>query len=494
MFAAILFIFYLQTKSVKASLLALFYPVVSIIYVFAVALYFGMVLNVMTVMSVSFLIVIGSAYGLHFYNGVLRFGKDVRKKMFRPIFYSMSTTAAGFLSFLFVNIQAFREMGLLVSAGLGLNFLLLFTSGYELMARVGSKTTKKTILLKVSSKRVGIGVLISVVILVVVSPLLLRNIVVGMDQVAYFNEKSEISQAMGILRDHFSYREPVYIVLKKGSSFTLRDGEVLREIVVKLSNIDGISSVQFPTSYPLPALLLARRFQPVVSYFVADNQTIRLVANLTSVGYTKSLQLKEQIQNVLKDYANYSFTLASAAFVVEEINAQIVRNQLQTFLVSLLFIFVMILIAFRNVPLSLIIVLPVMLTGLVNFIFMSVMKIRLEIASSIVASILIGLVVDYSIHLAHDLRVARDVDASIKNVGMPILTNAMGLIAGFLVLSFSELALFRNLSWLLCLGIGFGCAFTLFSEPLILERILASRVQNDLIEKDSRKASKAAAK
>ncbi len=482
MFAIILFVFFIQTRCLKATLLALFYPVMSIVLVFAVALSFGMVLNVMTVMSISFLIVIGSAYGLHFYNGVLRFGKDVRKKMFRPIFYSMATTAAGFLSFLFVNIQAFREMGLLVSTGLILNFILLFTSGYELLEENNGKSVKTSLILKLNSRKIGTALLIAITILILFTPLILKNLTIGMDQASYFSERSDVGQAVKILKDNFSYREPIYVVLRKSSVFTLTDGEIIHEIIEKLRNINGISSVQFPISYPIPTLLLARRFQPAISFFVADSQTIRLMVNMTSESYTRSLEIKQEIERILESYKDYSYTLASVAFVVQEMNSQIVKNQLQTLFISLLFIFIAVLIAFRDIFLSMTIILPVALTALMNFVFMSVLKIRLEMSSSIVASILTGLVVDYSIHLAHDLRMTRDINITIQNIVMPILTNALGLIAGFLVLVFSQLLLFRNVSVLLCVGIAFGCIFTLFAEPLILQKLCpaTNRDQNKL--------------
>ncbi|WP_245530571.1 efflux RND transporter permease subunit [Pseudothermotoga thermarum] len=477
MFFVIFIIFYFQTRSFVASLIALCYPVISIVVVLAVALSFGMVLNVMTVMSVSFLIIIGSAYGLHFYNGVLRFKKDVRKHMFRPIFYSMVTTAIGFLSFLFVKIQAFRELGMLVSSGLAVDFILLFTSGYELLSKTAQEIVKPPIFLKISSRKIGMAIFVLVLLAAISSPLLLKNILVGMDQVMYFDKKSEIRRATEILRNYFSYREPIYVMLEKSSPFNLKDGETVLEIIDKLNKLNGVSSVQFPTSFSLPSLIIARRFQPAVSFFVADNRTIRLVVNMTPEGYTKSLQLKSEIEKILKDY-EYSYTLASVAFVVEEINSQIVKNQLETLFVSLIFIFVAVLAAFRKFVLSWTILVPIFATALMNFAFMSLLKVRLEISTSMVASILIGLVVDYSIHLAHDLRMTEDIDQTIRNIALPIFTNALGLIAGFTVLFFSKLALFRNVSVLLCLGIAFGCLFTIFSQPMILQKVLIMKKQS----------------
>lgn len=467
-FLVILSIFYLQTRSLKASLVSLLVPVLANLIVYGLTTLMGMELNTMTVMCVSFLIVIGSAYGLHFYNGVVRFGDRVRKEMFRPIFFSMFTTAIGFLSFLFVEITAFRQLGLMVSSGLALVFLILFTSGYELLCDE-RKVRRETVLLRIKSERVGRVLLIISLVLVALTFALLPKIDVGMDQASYFSKDSQVARALRILTEEFSYREPVYIMIEKDALFTVKDSEIIRSILRDLSDLDEVSSVQFPATYPIPTLVMLSRFQPVINHFVADGRTIRIVLNITEEAYRKAGRLKHKLLEIVQKYP-YKFTIASAAFVVDQINSQIIESQIQSLTLSLLLIFGSVLFAFKDLSLSLTIVVPVLLTALMNFFFMALLKLRLDVATSIVASILVGLVVDYSIHLAHDMRRTKDVFVSIENVSMPILANGLGLIGGFFVLTFSRLALFKNVSLLLILGISFGVLFTLFSQPLLIKK------------------------
>ncbi|MEM2146794.1 MAG: MMPL family transporter [Candidatus Jordarchaeaceae archaeon] len=471
MFLAILIVFWVQTRSLKASFLSLLIPLIATIIVYGFSALLKVELNVMTVMCVSFLLVIGSAYGLHFYNGIVRFGKDVKKMMFRPIFFSMFTTAVGFLSFLFVKITAFKQLGLMVSSGLALIFLMLFTAGYELFYDERKKYTK-TFSMKMNNEVLG-KILIYVVLAVcVISPSILPRIEIGMDQASYFSKNSQIGRALKILTEQFSYREPVYIMLEKNSFFTIKDSENIKQIIERVGNINGVASVQFPGSYPIPTLALLARIQPAVNYFVADGKTIRIVANITDEAYRQAGKIKKALYEELKDYTEYKFTIASTSFIVDQINSQILKSQLQSLITSLILIFISIVIAFRNISFSAVIVVPVLLTALFNFIFIYLMKLKLDIATSIVASILVGLVVDYSIHLAHDLKATKSVSKSIENIGMPILANALGLIAGFLMMSLSKLALFRNVSILLSFGIAFGVSFTIFSQPLIIKKMV----------------------
>ncbi len=477
-FLVILFIFYLQTRSLKASLVSLVIPILANVIVYGVVSLLGVELNTMSVMCVSFLIIIGSAYGLHFYNGVVRFKERVRKEMFTPIFFSMFTTCVGFLSFLFVEITAFRHLGLMVCSGLALVFVILFSSGYELL-RSEKPIKRGTLLLRLKSESLGRIMLVFSLLLVALTFLLLPRIEVGMDQADYFSKSSVVGQAMTVLAEKFSYREPVYVMVEKQSIFTVKDSQQIAKLIEDLRRIDGVSSVQFPTAYPIPTLVLMSRLQPAIHHFVADGRTIRIVVNLTEEGYRKAGEIKDRLREVLEEYPDYTFTVASAAFVVDQINSRIVASQVQSLTVSLLLIFGSVLFAFRNILLSLLIVVPVVSTALSNFFFMGLFGLKLDVATSIVASILVGLVVDYSIHLAHDMRRTKDVFVSIENISMPVLANGLGLIGGFLVLNFSKLALFRNVSLLLILGIGFGVAFTLFSQPILIKNFAEVRVKEE---------------
>ncbi|WP_448523806.1 efflux RND transporter permease subunit [Pseudothermotoga sp.] len=481
-FLVILFIFYLQTRSLKASLVSLLIPILANVIVYGVVSLLGVELNTMSVMCVSFLIIIGSAYGLHFYNGVVRFKERIRREMFTPIFFSMFTTCVGFLSFLFVEITAFRHLGLMVCSGLALVFVILFSSGYELL-RSEKPINRGTLLLRLRSETLGRIMLVFSLLLVALTFLLLPRIEVGMDQAAYFSKNSVVGQALAILTEKFSYREPVYVMVEKQSIFTVKDSQQMVKLIEDLRQIDGVSSVQFPTAYPIPSLVLMSRLQPAIHHFVADGRTIRIVVNLTEEGYRRAGELKGKLKEVLEKYPDYTFTVASAAFVVDQINSRIVASQVQSLTVSLLLIFGSVLFAFRKVLLSLLIVVPVVLTALSNFFFMGLLGLKLDVATSIVASILVGLVVDYSIHLAHDMRRTKDVFVSIENISMPVLANGLGLIGGFLVLVFSRLALFRNVSLLLILGIGFGVAFTLFSQPILIKNFAKNRVEQETTRK-----------
>jgi len=139
MFLVIFIIFYYQTRSVRAALISLFIPLLASLFTLGILFSLNGVLNMLTAMIPSFLIIIGSAYPLHYYNSLFR-DEDAKREIYKPIFLSMLTTAVGFGSFVFVTIPAFREFGIYVSVGLFLDFVLTLTVGGELLKQASRKS------------------------------------------------------------------------------------------------------------------------------------------------------------------------------------------------------------------------------------------------------------------------------------------------------------------------------------------------------------------
>lgn len=135
------------------------------------------------------------------------------------------------------------------------------------------------------------------------------------------------------------------------------------------------------------------------------------------------------------------------------LNNKILESQVISVVFTFLFIFAITLALFRKLLRSFLAVSPVFLTLIFNFFFMSATNIWLEISTSIVASILAGLVIDYSIHL---MEAKNSGDGRKRKVVPVILTNSLGLMVGFLTLVFSPVALYARLGFLIAFGTIYG--------------------------------------
>ena len=472
MFILILAVFYFQTRSFKASVIALFFPLIATLYVFAIFFLIGGTLNILTVMVTSFLMIIGSAYGLHYYNAVHRDKNEneAAKNIFTPIFFSMATTAVGFLSFLFVKISAFRELGIMVSSGLFVIIVLLFTAGKELL-RINEKKPR-TFKMVSPNEKISKIFFITALLVVALFPFTALKINIGVDNIEYFSKKSDIRKAYELMKEKFNFREPLFIMLEKEESvFTANDTTILRSIKKDLESIEGITKVEFPIEIPVPIINLLSRNNEFLRYFIASENTIRFVVYVSKKGFKNLGKLRESMSDILKRY-NYRFVIAGSSLIWDKVNSEVLLSQLQSLIAAGLLIFGMVYVIFRKLRFSLVIMVPLIFTVAMNFIFMYLFRLNLEISTAIISSILMGLIIDYSIHLAYDSKKVGDPVLALRRVGASIFANAIGLVAGFSVLLFSTFAMFRNVSLLLVLGISYGVAFTLIVESWFLRKLL----------------------
>jgi hypothetical protein len=100
---------------------------------------------------------------------------------------------------------------------------------------------------------------------------------------------------------------------------------------------------------------------------------------------------------------------------------------------------------------------------------------NLEVSTAITAGVLMGLIIDYSIHLIsgyrrlskkHDRAEASDL--ALRDIGPVIIASGLSLSAGFSSLFFAPLKLFLDLGILLVLGIVTGVVCTLVFVPQLL--------------------------
>lgn len=482
MFGVIFAIFFYQTRSFRATLVSLFIPIIASIYTYAVHFAFGGILNILTSMIASFLIIIGSAYPLHYYNALFR-AENARKHMFAPIFFSMFTTAVGFLSFLFVKIPAFREFGILVSIGLLFDFSLTMTVGNELLLHARSKTKRmpSSFGIRYVGNKVALGILATVLFFIILSFFFIPKIKVGLTSTDYFSKNSDITKAYSLLEEKFGMKDVIYLVLEKENGVFLPfDNKNIDEIIKELSKYPEISSVDFPRTVPVTVLVLASRTQPLLRHYIADGKTIRLSINLSPMGSENLEKVTQVVNEIMKKY-NYKYYLAGSPFVWKAVNDNILASQIQSLVAALIIVFVTLLVVFRDFSESLKLVSPVLFATVLNFFYMSVFKMKLEISTALTSSIIIGLAIDYSIHVGHDYGKTKNIFTTIKNVGPAILGNALGIVGGFLTLLIGgELSMFKRIAILVSLGISTAALLTLTVLPYLLSLEKVKGLKKDI--------------
>ena len=204
----ILLVFYLILRNFRLTVLAIIPAGLAALWTFGTLFWSGQELNLVSVLSPLFILVIGSAYGLHY---VSHFLDNINKYPDRrqltvetlgmvgtPIFLATITTMAGFASLTWTEVVPMRHMGIFVTLGIGYaGFMALFFLPAVLSrikipvynARTQDSRLNKFVL-KASRQRILVPIIFAAI--VTVSAVYIPGLRVVSDQLMFFKEDSEI--------------------------------------------------------------------------------------------------------------------------------------------------------------------------------------------------------------------------------------------------------------------------------------------------------------
>ena len=154
----------------------------------------------------------------------------------------------------------------------------------------------------------------------------------------------------------------------------------------------------------------------------------------------------------------------------------IVSGQVKSLFMSLISIFVVLTIVFRSVAAGVMVTLPVSVAVLFNFAVMWVFDVTLNPATAVIASIGMGVGVDYSIHyfsrykklLTSGLASEHALIQAVKETYQAILANAFAVGTGFLVLTLSAYQIIFDMGWIIALTMGTTAFCALTIVPVLI--------------------------
>jgi len=198
-----------------------------------------------------------------------------------------------------------------------------------------------------------------------------------------------------------------------------------------------------------------------------DDQT-----NYTPTVIRMQVQIKtnstQEVGYILKDFENYAKKNLPAGYVMEAtgegemeyvMTNLVVSSQTTSLLLSLALVFIIIMISFKSVLAGLIGIIPLAFTIILNYMVMGYTGIKLDLITSIIASVAIGVGIDYTIHFMTEyksLRINNDnleycTRETFRSSGAGIITNAIAVGLGFLVLTFSKFVVLRYIGILVAI-------------------------------------------
>jgi predicted RND superfamily exporter protein len=496
-------------------------------------------LSMLTMIVPVFLIAVGTAYCLYMCSEYAEWAAESKTareavqsavgNMAFPTILAVSTTVAGIGSLAVNPIVAIREFALFACFGMASLLVLLLTffpavlstlppprrrsTGGGIPDRVLNGVLEKIVDLNLRRQKPCITLLAVILIFLSIGALRIR---VETNPVEYFKKDTAVSRHFHDIYRDLSGSFPVHVVGQGETSYFFEDLDRLRSLerfqadletlpgVDKaVSFLDYLKLVNFamnrydPKFYALPEesfelSMLVNNFKIILgddmlARFMSPDFSRTNILLLTHISSSSALlstreRILEKASAFLGDGVSWDTT--GFGVVMAASSHQLVTGQVKSLSLALVLIFLIMMGLFLSSKVGLIAVLPNLVPIITNFGVMGWLGIPLSVATSLIASVAIGLAVDDTLHymfrynneFKKDLDKDRALRDTIRGVGKPIIFTTVTISGGFLILLFSQFqptALFGLLLVITLLAALVGDLILLPSLMLHMELITA---------------------
>ena len=190
-------------------------------------------------------------------------------------------------------------------------------------------------------------------------------------------------------------------------------------------------------------------------------QVMRITCQLRNHSTQQTGKIIADAKQFAKEHFPEGYTLeATGAGEMEyTMTNMIVSSQISSLLISLISVFLIIAISFKSGWAGLLGAIPLALSILLNYMTMGFANINLDLVTSIIASVAVGVGIDYTIHFLTTYKEERAKTDNLEEVtkqtfiksGHGIVTNALAVGFGFLVLCFSKFVVLRYIGILVAI-------------------------------------------
>jgi predicted RND superfamily exporter protein len=469
------------------------------------------------------LLAIGSAYSIHVVNRIRieNDRADIKSAIrialiyiFIPVLLSAITTAAGFASFTFgAYLEMIRDYGLFTALGTLISCILSLTLVPAVLSffppdttALSSKLSESSFLTKsiltplknILYKRPR-TLLTTWSVLILIGILGIFLIKREVDIKDYFKKNNPTRIAEEIMTEKFGGVKPVFVLFKGD----MQSPEVLKAMMqtkVYMEQSPDILSAQsiadlivdLNAALGQDSKIPDNRAVIEQLWFLIDGNRYldRLVTPDLDEGVIISKfispdnQSKIAFTNYMRDYIDenpgdeYEISITGMPFVDITMDRSLIKSQLSSLSIALVFVVIILGLILKSLKSGLQAAIPIMATIIILFGMMGFLGIPLNIGTVLVASVALGIGIDYSIHiishfndsLGNGSTVDQALEEAILISGKAIVINVLSVTAGFLVLLFSQMVPLQYFGLLVAIsmiGSGLG-ALTLLPVILVL--------------------------
>ena len=437
------------------------------------------------------------------------------RETFIPGLFNILTTGAGMLSMLWVSIPPVQTFGLAGAIGTLMVFLVVFILVPPILLKWDTPRWPRrrsglaharhiAAAVAVFSLRHAKAVLIATALLVLATIPLVMQVKVESNIVEFFAPDNPISRGTERVERQLAGVTGLEIVLTGTARDSLKDPARLAQIrdlqtwleqqpeidrsfslVDVLEEMNRAFSGEKPGADALPAdrklveqLLLIYDGKDLYELVNHEFQRGRIALSLNVHGANEIGRVIDRIRAHLaaRPIAGVRFDIAGFGQLFADQTDRIVSGQVKSFASSFLQILLLMALLFRSLRAGLICLIPNLAPLFFIFVVMGVSGIALDVATVLIAGIILGITVDDTIHLYHGYlhrlrHGANPVFAIIRSVessGRAVIAISVVLIAQFSLLGLSDYRPTAHFGMLCAVGLFAGQVFELLLMPALL--------------------------
>ena len=521
-FLVIAIILLLSFRSVSGVILPLLIAVVSIVWSLGSMAFLGIKMSMISNNIPIIILAIGSAYTIHVINRVNKVRLEEQHSdtiktalvyVFIPIMLAALTTIIGFISFIFgsyldmiVDFGIFTALGTLFACLLSIFFVPAILSVLNFKNKT-SKAPKDdsfitNYLLQPLHQLIAKKpktVLLIWLLLIGFSVANLFSIRRSVDIQEYFKRDNPTRLAEQIMVEKFGGTKPIFVyfkgnmqspaVLKKmleTSAYMEESPEVYTSMsIAKLIdeiNYNFTNSRTFPQEIEqIEQLWFLLDGNEVLPRFVNEELTEGIIISKFKSPDNKSkIEFAKYMNRFIAENSTEEcqIQITGMPFVDITMDQSLINSQIGSIAIAIFFVIVLVGGILRSLKSGFFAAIPIIATIILLFGFMGLTGISLNIATVLVASVALGIGIDYAIHIISHFKTSfkknNDVYAAVQESilvsGKAIIINVVSVSAGFLVLVFSDMVPLQYFGLLIALSMISSClgALTLLPSLLIL--------------------------
>jgi predicted RND superfamily exporter protein len=498
----IILVLYITLRNIKTTVLTLLVVLFSVVWAFGLMAALSVPIYAVTTMVPVMLIAIGVADGIHLFSHMKLYQKDhpdaskrdstadMIKNMWKPVVMTSVTTSVGFISLLTSEVYPIKYFGLFTAFGvisamvLSLVFIPagIITFGKPKFAgkRRAVKKTKhpwaEAWTHRVLNNKKMVFLITGLVI--VLSIYGLQKVWINSSFLDKFEDDSQIVQTDQFINEKFGGTTKLNVILSAERQNAFKEPQVLKLMARMQRHVD--SSMQVVGS----SFSLADYIERMNKVMHADREEYNRIPSSQNLiaQYLLLYEMSGDPDNLWKE-VNYDYNQANLKYQLKEDDSKslkaaisriekfeedfqelgvdinyagsgykalvftdlILEGQIKSLVLSLVLIVVLLTLMFRQLSIGLIGAVPITITALLSFGVMGVLNIPLSTTTALLASIAVGIGIDYAVHFIERYKIyikqhSNKFEAAahtINHSGRAIFFNAIVVIAGFLVLTFS---------------------------------------------------------